>query len=114
VLAAGSLAQEREPGDHIDPLKGSLDPRNDWSKVKQRYDILQPDAELMVLIERSLALMDRRWRDIEFVATALVERHRLTTEQVLSEIALAHAGLGSSGDDDPDYSTVTTSQSTRR
>jgi hypothetical protein len=92
MLASGPLAEERESEQHIDPLRGSLDPRNDWSKVKQRYDVLQPDTDLDALIERSRALIARRWRDVEFVATALVERHRMTSAEVLAEIALAHAG----------------------
>ncbi len=89
LFVAGPIAEVRLTGRSLDPLVGSVSPHNDWFQVKLRYDALQPDVDLEELIARGLSLVDRRWREIEFVATALVEHLRLTALEVLDQMELA-------------------------
>ena len=91
MIAAGPIAEAHLTGRPIDVLTESWFPRRDWGMVKSRYDALQPITHLERLIDESRGLVDRRWRDIEFVATALVEHHTLTAEEVHEQIALAQS-----------------------
>jgi hypothetical protein len=90
MFAAGPLAERHLTGGTLEALKGSLVPRSDWANIKYRFDALQPDVDLEWLLLRSRALVARRWREIEFVATALVEHARLSVAEVIEHVELAH------------------------
>ena len=92
MFAAGPLAETRLTGRtsrSLNSLTESLFPRNNWSAIKLRYDALEPKTDLDWLIGRSRVLVVRRWREIEFVASSLVERSRLTSAEVLEKIERA-------------------------
>ena len=90
MIAAGSIAQARLTGRTTDVPTGKLFSPPDWRKVKSHYEALRPTTRLERLIDESRGLVERRWRDIEFVATALVEHGTLTAEDVREQIDLAH------------------------
>jgi hypothetical protein len=93
LFAAGPVAEAQLTNQPLNALRGSLNPRNDWHQIKERYDALKPDADLHELIERTTSMVVGHWREIEFVGTALVERLRLTRAQVLDEIELSRVGV---------------------
>jgi hypothetical protein len=104
MFAAGPLAETHLTGRTLDGLRLTLFPRNDWSYIKFRYDALEPSTDIEWLILRSRALVVRRWREIEFVATALVEHSRLTAAEVIEHVELACVkGPTSKSNDESDH-----------
>jgi hypothetical protein len=89
MFASSPIAEMRLTGRNLDGLRQTLRRRNDWRYIKDRYDALDPGTELEWLVLRSRVLVARRWREVEFVATALVEQRRLSTSEVFAQIELA-------------------------
>lgn len=92
MFAAGPVSEARLTGRRVDVLRQSQIPRSDWSNIQFRYEALRPDSELEWLMQRSRVLVARRWREIEFVATALVDASQLTADEVVEQIAHAYSG----------------------
>lgn len=93
LFAAGPLAQVVLSGRGTDALRQAQMPRSDWGNIKLRYDALQPDSDLEWLVQRARVLVARRWREIEFVATALAQQSRLTASEVVENVIAAQLGF---------------------
>jgi hypothetical protein len=89
LFAAGPVAQAHLTGSRLYGLGQPETLRADWSQIKLRYDALEPGADLEWLVQRSRVLVARRWREIEFVATALVQQSRLSAADVVEHVVLA-------------------------